>query len=316
MKDIRIVFMGTPEFAVEALRRIVDYPFQVVAVVTVPDKPAGRGLKVKESAVKSFAVARGIPVLQPDNLREEAFIEQLQSYQANLFVVVAFRKLPDEIWSMPPLGTFNLHASLLPQYRGAAPINHAVMNGERFTGVTTFFLNSGIDTGKIILNSQLEIAPDETAGELHDRLMNKGAGLVIETIALIAGKQCLPKEQPTATSELKKAPRLFREHCRINWNQDATSVHNHIRGLSPYPGAWAVIQTGKQESEIKILKSAIATLNQSSEPGQAEITEDSRLLVACSDGFIELLMVQPAGKKSMNSREYINGLRSSELRFL
>lgn len=316
MEDIRIVFLGTPDFAVESLHRIVDHQIQVLAVVTTPDKPAGRGLKIRESAVKAFAVSHDIPVLQPDDLKDPHFIEQLRSYNANLFVVVAFRKLPDEVWSMPALGTFNLHASLLPQYRGAAPINHAIMNGEKSTGVTTFFLNSGIDTGKIILNREQEIGPDETAGELHDRLMSSGAELVIETIEAIASGQCTPQNQPTAISPLKTAQRLFRAHGRIDWTKSASEVHNHVRGLSPYPGAWGILRTEGHESEIKIQRSGLVPGNHSLRPGQVVVTDDKRLLVACSDGMIALLTVQPAGKKSMNIREFINGLRSTELEFL
>jgi len=315
MEDIRIVFMGTPDFAVESLRSLIESQFRVLAVVTVPDKPAGRGLKVKESSVKSYAVAQGIPVLQPGNLVDPIFIDQLRSFKANLFVVVAFRKLPDEVWQMPSLGTFNLHASLLPQYRGAAPINHAVMNGEQMTGVTTFFLNSGIDTGKIILNRIIEIGPDETAGELHDRLMSEGASLVIETMNAIASGNCYPKDQPSIDGPLKKAPRLFREHCRIDWNKTTNEVHNHIRGLSPYPGAWSVLKIKEQTQEIKLLRSGVADAEHKLMPGQARISEDSKLLVGCADGVIALLVVQPAGKKSMSTNEFINGLRSTELTF-
>ncbi|HPG32310.1 MAG: methionyl-tRNA formyltransferase [Lentimicrobiaceae bacterium] len=315
-KNIRIVFMGTPEFAVETLQMITAHKYDIAAVVTVPDKPAGRGLKVRESAVKSFAVKQGIPVLQPANLKDPEFLHQLSRFGANLFIVVAFRKLPEEVWAMPALGTFNLHASLLPQYRGAAPINHAVMNGEDITGVTTFFLNSGIDTGKIILNRALPIEPDETAGELHDRLMKTGAELVIETIESIASGHCQPQDQPVVDSKIKSAPRLFREHTRITWNRPRLDVHNQIRGLSPYPGAWAILKTEKAENEIKILRSSLSEKQDIAEPGHVIISDHTKISVACLDGYIDLKIVQPAGKKSMNSTEFINGLKSTELRFL
>ena len=315
MEKIRIVFMGTPEFAVESLRQLIEHQFDIAAVVTVPDKPAGRGLKLRESAVKNFAISHKLPVLQPERLKDPDFIAQLDSFQANLFIIVAFRKLPDEIWTMPRLGTFNLHASLLPQYRGAAPINHAIINGESISGVTTFFLNSGIDTGKIIMSRAVPIGPDETAGDLHDKLMVAGSSLVIETVEAIASGNCILKDQPPATSGLKAAPRIFREQCLIDWSKPAREVHNLIRGLSPYPGAYSVIKTDKGLSEIKILRSLIADNPEDKMPGETLKINGDRLLVSCAGGFIEILQLQAAGKKAMSAGEFLRGTRSEVLQF-
>jgi methionyl-tRNA formyltransferase len=315
MAELKIIFMGTPEFAVASLRQLIENKYDVAAVVTVPDKPAGRGLKLKESAVKSFAMTHGIPVLQPVNLKSPEFISQLKTINANLFVIVAFRKLPDEVWMMPQLGTFNLHASLLPQYRGAAPINHAVINGESMTGVTTFFLNSGIDKGRIIMNRQLSIGQDETAGELHDRLMITGAELVIETVKAISDETCKTIDQPENTDGLKPAPRIFREHCRIDWTKSTRDVHNLIRGLSPYPGAYSTLKTIKGTSEIKIIRSIISQTLSKETPGKALILDGSKLLISCTDGFIEITQLQPAGKKAMATVEFLRGNKSDILKF-
>lgn len=307
--------MGTPEFAVGSLSTLINSNKEVVAVVTVPDKPAGRGLKLRESAVKQYALSRHLPVLQPVSLKDPDFIEELKSYNANLFVVVAFRKLPDEVWSLPESGTFNLHASLLPDYRGAAPINHAVINGESMTGVTTFFLNSEIDTGRIILNRSVEIGPDETAGELHDRLMVTGAELTLETVNAIESGTFTLTEQPKATNPLKSAPRIFRKDCQINWNEPALKVHNLIRGLSPYPGAFSSMHTTNGTIEVKIIRSAIASFEAILMPGETAI-RDNRLYAACAGGFIEILQLQPAGKKAMETPDFLRGLRSTQIRFL
>ncbi len=315
MNKLRIVFMGTPEFAVEPLRQLIDHNFEIVAVVTVPDKPAGRGLKLKESAVKQFAVSRNIPVLQPESLKNPDFIIALQSLKANLFIVVAFRKLPDQVWMMPEFGTFNLHASLLPQYRGAAPINHAIINGETETGVTTFFINSGIDTGKIIMNRSIEIGPDETAGDIHDRLMITGAALVVETVKAIAEGNCKVVDQPNSLSGLKPAPRIFREHCQIDWTKPANAVHNLIRGLSPYPGAFSILTTHKGPLEVKILGSTLSPAIDKTTPGEVFILNNNRLFVSCSDGVLELLEIQASGKKAMSTAEFLRGLRSDLLCF-
>ncbi|MBK6346426.1 MAG: methionyl-tRNA formyltransferase [Bacteroidales bacterium] len=315
MEKIRIVFMGTPEFAVESLKQLLEYNYEVAAVVTVPDKPAGRGLKLRESAVKSFALSHNLPVLQPERLKDQTFIDEISSFQANLFIVVAFRKLPDEIWSLPRFGTFNLHASLLPQYRGAAPINHAIINGETLSGVTTFFINSGIDTGKIILNRSVAIAPDETAGDLHDKLMVAGSSLVIETVEAIASGNCSLKDQPLVTSGLKPAPRIFREQCRIDWSKPVTEVHNLIRGLSPYPGAYSSIKTDKGLSEVKILRSLLYVGSGTETPGETVKIDSNRLLVSCADGLLEIIQLQAAGKKAMSAGEFMRGIRSDVLQF-
>ncbi|MBK6967172.1 MAG: methionyl-tRNA formyltransferase [Bacteroidales bacterium] len=315
MKKVRIVFMGTPEFAVESLRQLAENGYEIAAVVTVPDKPAGRGLKMKESAVKRFAVSQGMNVLQPANLKDAEFISELSSLNANLFVVVAFRKLPDVVWMMPEYGTFNLHASLLPDYRGAAPINHAVINGEHVTGVTTFFLNSEIDTGRIILNRLVSIGPDETAGELHDRMMITGAQLVVETVRAIEQETFNVLDQPATAKGIKPAPRIFREHCKIDWSKTAGEVHNLIRGLSPYPGAYSRMISGEQMIEVKILRSAIIRTDEKLVPGEVTIADRNRLLVSCSDSYIEILQMQASGKKEMRASDFLRGIRNSTLFF-
>ena len=315
MKDINIVFMGTPEFAVASLQRIVETGYRVKGVVTVPDKPAGRGLKIRQSAVKQYALEHGIRVLQPEKLNDPLFIAELKELGANLFVVVAFRKLPEAVWSLPALGCFNLHASLLPQYRGAAPINHAVMNGETVTGVTTFFINEGIDTGKIILRSELTVGPDETAGELHDRLKETGAALIIKTIENIASGKCAPFAQPVNNEPLRNAPRIFREQCFINWDKTAQEVHNHIRGLSPYPGAISFLTGETAAREVKVLRSALTGETAGVVPGHAKIVSDNRLFVACGDQYIEIITIQPAGKKAMQTSEFLRGLRTTGIVF-
>lgn len=315
MKKISIVFMGTPEFAVESLRQILLHGFEVKAVVTVADKPAGRGLKLRISPVKEFALSNRLEVLQPENLKDPDFIQALEATAANLFIVVAFRKLPEVVWRIPALGSFNLHASLLPQYRGAAPINHAILNGERQTGVTTFFLNQGIDTGTLIMNEAVQIGENETAGELHDRLMTKGAGLVIKTIEAIRDGSVKPKEQSVEAGGIRSAPRLFREHCFIKWGQSANEVHNHIRGLSPYPAAYSILKMDNAEREVKIIRSALTRISSDREAGNIWITEDGKMMVACCDFFIEILQLQPAGKKQMEATGFLRGIRAQELSF-
>ncbi len=315
MKKISIVFMGTPEFAVESLRQILLHGFEVKAVVTVADKPAGRGLKLRYSPVKEFALSKGIEVLQPTNLKDPEFIQALEATAANLFVVVAFRKLPEVVWSIPELGSFNLHASLLPQYRGAAPINHAVMNGESKTGVTTFFLNQGIDTGTVIMSEEVEIGENETAGELHDRLMTQGAGLVVRTIQSIKEGSVEPKEQSVETESIKGAPRLFREHCLVEWGRSAAEVHNHIRGLSPYPGAYSILKMDDEEREMKILRSVVTDTPSESVAGKVRVSESGKMMVACNDFFIEIIQLQPAGKKPMEATGFLRGIRAQNLTF-
>lgn len=305
----RIVFMGTPEFAVEPLKKLLEKQYDVAAVVTVADKQSGRGLKLRPSPVKSFALEHNIPVLQPLNLNNPSFIDELTRFKADLFIVVAFRKLPDIVWKLPKLGCFNLHASLLPQYRGAAPINHAIINGEKITGVTTFFLNEGIDTGKMIMQRELCINPDETAGELHDRMMVLGAELVIDTAEAIFSNSYKTTNQPEISSELKKAPKIFREDCQIRWQYSAHNVHNLIRGLSPYPGAYGILDTSDGLKELKVFKSKITGIKSEGAPGSI-ILYQNRVLISCSDEYLEIIIVQASGKKVMPMTDFIRGNRS------
>lgn len=305
-KQLDIVFFGTPEFAVRSLDALLSEGFNVKAVVTMPDKPAGRGRKMIESDVKKYAVGKGLPMLQPEKLRDEAFLRELRELNADLFIIIAFRMLPEVVWRMPRLGTFNLHASLLPKYRGAAPINRAIMNGETKTGVTTFFLTHEIDTGDIIDIRETEILPDDNAGDIHDRLMEIGAEMVVKTCYDILHGTFTTYPQPDG--EFSPAPKIFKEDCRIDWNRPAADVHNHIRGLAPYPAAWSVrIDDDGTEAQIKILQSRL-TDRPAGERSPGEILiEKYRLLVATSDCFIELIKVQPAGKKGMDSSAFLNG---------
>ncbi|WP_293303793.1 methionyl-tRNA formyltransferase [Pedobacter sp. UBA5917] len=301
---MKIVFMGTPDFAVASLDALVQANFDVVAVVTAPDKPAGRGQKLNESAVKKYAVEKGIPVLQPEKLKNPEFIEELKSYQADLQVVVAFRMLPVVVWSMPAKGTINLHGSLLPQYRGAAPINHAIINGEKESGVTTFFLKEEIDTGDIILSDSVAIADDETAGDLHDKLMVVGANLLVKTLKAIEAGEVNEQPQPQST-ELKHAPKIFKEDCKIDWNNTAQKIHNLIRGLSPYPTAFTILN----DKTLKVFKAEI----EDKEPGIVAggfLTDGKTYLkFAAKDGFIKLLDIQYEGKKRMLIEDFLRGMR-------
>jgi methionyl-tRNA formyltransferase len=314
---LRIVFMGTPDFAVEPLRALIANGFNVVAVVTTPDKPAGRGQKLSQSSVKQFALQNGLLVLQPEKLKDHLFAEELTSLKPDLFVVVAFRMLPELIWKIPQLGTFNLHASLLPQYRGAAPINWAVINGETKTGLTTFLIDNKIDTGSILLSHEVDISPDETAGELHDRLMLMGGQLVVNTVVLLASGEINPVPQEKFFSnadELKSAPKLFKDNTRIDWSQSANNVHNFIRGLSPYPAAWAVL---KDESEgeftVKIFKSLLVDSdNPNKNIGQVITNGKNFLRVKCRNGEIEILELQIAGKRNMPTKDFLQGFRGIE----
>lgn len=296
--------MGTPDFAVASLDALVQANFDVVAVVTAPDKPAGRGQKLNESAVKKYAVEKGIPVLQPEKLKNPEFIEELRSYQADLQVVVAFRMLPEIVWNMPAKGTINLHGSLLPQYRGAAPINHAIINGEKESGVTTFFLKQEIDTGDIILSDSVPIADDETAGELHDKLMVVGANLLVKTLRAIEANNIIEQPQPQ-NDDLKHAPKIFKEDCKIDWNNQAQTIHNLIRGLSPYPTAFTVLN----EKNLKVFKAEI----EDKEPGIVAggfLTDGKTYLkFAAKDGFIKLLDIQYEGKKRMLIEDFLRGMR-------
>lgn len=301
---MKIVFMGTPDFAVASLDALVQANFDIVAVVTAPDKPAGRGQKLNESAVKKYAVEKSIPVLQPEKLKNKEFLAALKSYQADLQVVVAFRMLPEVVWNMPPKGTINLHGSLLPQYRGAAPINHAIINGEKESGVTTFFLTHEIDTGDIILSDRTPIADNETAGELHDKLMVIGANLLVKTVTAIAAGDVAEQPQPQS-DELKHAPKIFKEDCKIDWNNPSIKVHNLIRGLSPYPTAFTLLN----DKTLKIFKAEL----EDKEPGIAAgglLTDNKTYLkFATKDGFIKLLDIQYEGKKRMLIEDFLRGMR-------
>ncbi len=307
----RIIFFGTPDFAVASLAKLIDSGYSVVAVVTSPDKQAGRGLKEKTSAVKDFAVLHGIPVLQPLNMKDPGFTELLRSYKPDLQIVIAFRMMPKLVWALPPLGTFNLHASLLPQYRGAAPINWAVINGERETGVTTFFLNEQIDTGKIILSEKLAIGSDETAGELHDRLMNAGVALVLATVERIVSGKVDEISQEALTGDpanLKPAPKIFKDDCRIDWNQDVLTIHNFVRGLSPYPGAYTELaQKDGSTQQLKVFR----VVPEQNEPhghlGDFVTDGKSYLKVSAKNGFIFLEEVQLSGRKAMTSGDFLRG---------
>lgn len=301
-KELRIIFFGTPAFAATSLKAIHDSGYNIVAVVTAPDKPAGRGYKLQESAVKMVASGLGIPVLQPANLKSEGFIEALRAFGADIQIVIAFRMLPEVVWNMPRLGTFNLHASMLPAYRGAAPINRAIMNGETHTGISIFFLKHDIDTGNILLQEQVEILPEDDAGTLHDKLMLKGAGLVCRSLELICKGNI--KLTPQVAGDYPHAPKIFTEDCRINWNIPARNVVNHIRGLSPYPAAF----TEFSDKKLKVYK-AVITNQPSIEPGLIEVKDHEKLLAHSKDFVLELTDIQPEGKRRMTAREYINGLK-------
>lgn len=302
MNTLRIIFMGTPEFAVPSLEILVEHKFNVVAVITAPDKPQGRGQKITFSPVKECALKHNIPVLQPTNLKSPQFVEELKSYKANLQVVVAFRMLPEVVWSMPALGTFNLHASLLPQYRGAAPINWAIMNGEKETGVTTFFLKHEIDTGSIIYQEKEVIHENDDAGTLYHRLMNKGAHLVLKTVQAIEAGNYPSQPQPAHT-ELKHAPKIFKETCQINWSQPAVHIHNFVRGLSPYPGAWTVLN----DKPFKIFKTDTLPNQLNAEAGQFLTDNKTYLYIQTSIGCLSILELQPEGKKRMKIDEFFRG---------
>ncbi len=307
-KDIRIVYMGTPDFAVESLRALVEGGYNVVAVVTMPDKPAGRGHQLQFSAVKQYALSVGLPILQPERLKDENFLTELRSYQADLQIVVAFRMLPEVVWNMPRLGTFNLHASLLPQYRGAAPINWAVMNGDHETGATTFMLQHEIDTGNIILQERIPIADDENVGSVHDRLMMMGGGLVTRTVDTIIEAENQGVALPTTTQdnsiELRPAPKIFKDTCAIDFSQTAEQIRNHVRGLSPYPAAW-ISEMPANHSLAEVLKGAkvykVAVTQLSEQKGH--------IIVPCADGYIDILELQMPGKKRMEAAALLNGIR-------
>lgn len=307
MKDLRIVFMGTPDFAVASLALLVQQGCTVVGVITAPDKPAGRGRKLQESAVKRYAQAHGLPLLQPLNLKSDSFLEELRELRAQLQVVVAFRMLPQAVWNMPEYGTFNLHASLLPDYRGAAPINWAIIKGETETGVTTFFIDDKIDTGAILLQEKTAIGPHDTAGDLHDTLMQMGARLVVATVRLIASGKAAPRPQ-TTSGAINPAPKLFKEDCRICWEAPMPEIYNHIRGLSPFPTAWSVLVNGGQRTEVKVFQARPEAAEHNLDPGSILFGRD-RLNVAVKGGFISLLEIQLAGKRRLPVKEVLNGLQ-------
>ena len=307
----RIIFFGTPDFAVASLELLFRSGFQIVAVVTAPDKPAGRGLKEKASPVKEFALLHNIPVLQPVNMKDPHFSDQLKMYRPDLQIVIAFRMMPRVVWELPPLGTFNLHASLLPQYRGAAPINRAIISGETETGVTTFFLNEHIDTGGILFSEKTAIGPDETAGELHDRLMHTGASLVLKTVDRIVSGNTDEIHQESLIgdpSTLKQAPKIFKEDCRIDWNQDVLTVYNFIRGLSPHPGAYTEFSSldGVTQS-LKIFRAFPEQTNQPVLPGKFFTDGKSFLKLGVKKGFIHLVELQLSGRKAMNTGDFLRG---------
>lgn len=304
----RIVFMGTPAFAVASLNALVQAGFNVVAVITAPDKPAGRGMVMQQSAVKQYAVALGITVLQPEKLKDTLFLETLKQLHADVQVVVAFRMLPEVVWNMPPMGTINVHGSFLPQYRGAAPINWAVINGETETGVTTFKLRHAIDTGNILLQEKMTIGENETTGEVHDRMMILGAEVLVKTIDGLQNGTLKETAQHTIVndeSEIKHAPKIFTETCRINWNDDLTKTHNLVRGLSPYPGAFTTLN-GKM---FKIFKSEMEQGETSSKPGDFETDGKTFLKFTCSNGYIHVIELQLEGKKRMDVTSFLRGHR-------
>lgn len=310
--NIRIAYFGTPEFAASQLEAILKAGYEVAVVVTMPDKPAGRGRQIQYSDVKKTALEHGLPLLQPEKLKDPSFLEQLASYQANLFVVVAFRMLPAVVWQMPELGTFNLHASLLPQYRGAAPINFAIINGETETGLTTFFLNEEIDMGAVIMREKVGIRPDETAGELHDELMALGNKLVVETIKKVEQGTVdpLPQEQLAEGQTLKPAPKISKEFCNIDWSQDRLTIYNHIRGLSPYPAAHTqLISEMGERIEMKVFSSEMEACHPGMPVGSVVTDNKKYLKIAIKDGFIHLTQVQQAGKKAMPIADFLRGTR-------
>lgn len=316
-KDLRIVYMGTPDFAVESLKRLVEGGYNVVGVITMPDKPVGRhGSVLQPSPVKQYAVSQGLPVLQPDKLKEEAFIEELRSLQADLQIVVAFRMLPEVVWNMPRLGTFNLHASLLPQYRGAAPINWAVINGDTETGITTFFLKHEIDTGEIIQQVRVPIADTDNAEVVHDKLMTLGGELVLETVdAILSGTvKPIPQEELVQQeAELRPAPKIFKETCRIDWNKGVKQIYDFVRGLSPYPAAWTELCMADGSRQVlKIYETEKIFTSHQMKVGDIRTDKKTNFQIAVKDGFLNVLTLQLAGKKRLSVGEFLRGYRSSD----
>lgn len=316
-KNPKIVFFGTPEFAVASLDRLVRDGADIAAVVTMPDKPAGRGHKMLHSAVKTYALEHNLPLLQPVKLKDPEFVEALRAINADLFIVIAFRMLPEVVWAMPPMGTFNLHASLLPRYRGAAPINRAVMNGDTETGVTTFFLKHEIDTGDILRQEKISIGPDENAGSVHDRLMALGAELTADTVAHIAlgDLQPMPQDELSTKYEPCPAPKIFKETCRVEWGATARELHNFVRGLAPYPAAWTELTADSELlTAIKILKASVAKDVRALAPGQLDIVDNKRIIVGTGSDSeaLEILELQPSGKRAMTAEAFLRGFRMPE----
>ncbi|GAA4940721.1 methionyl-tRNA formyltransferase [Algibacter agarivorans] len=305
MKNLRIVFMGTPDFAVTVLKTLVENKHNIVGVITAPDKPAGRGRKLNESAVKQYAKTQGLNILQPTNLKNQDFLDKLKALNANLQIVVAFRMLPKVVWKMPKFGTFNLHASLLPNYRGAAPINWAIINGETKTGVSTFFIDEKIDTGDMILQEELAIEPDENAGSLHDKLMNLGSALVLKTVDLIQNGevQTIPQKE---TKHIKTAYKLNKDNCKIDWNASIDHIYNMIRGLSPYPAAWCTLINDSDTLDIKIYEAEKEFINHSEEVGSI-ISTKKELKVAVTKGYIIIKEMKLPGKRAMDVKSLLNG---------
>jgi methionyl-tRNA formyltransferase len=313
---MRIVFMGTPDFAVESLKTLVENNCNIVGVITAPDKPAGRGQKLQQSPVKEYALAHNLKVLQPLKLKDTEFIAELETLKADLQIVVAFRMLPEAVWRMPRLGTFNLHGSLLPQYRGAAPINWAVINGEKQTGVTTFFIQQEIDTGGIIYHEKIDIGPTDNAGTIHDKLMVIGASLVLKTVrAIEAGKiVAIPQEQLASEVELKPAPKIFKDDCKIDWTKDKNTIHNLIRGLSPYPTAWTELTNNQGiVYSLKIFDSEVVEANEM-KPSAIKTDGKSYIYVGCANGSISLKTLQLSGKKRMSVDEFLRGNKIDEFK--
>lgn len=314
-EELRIVFMGTPDFAVESLRCLVEGGYNVVGVVTMPDKAVGRHQSERTaSPVKQYAAAQGLPVLQPEKLKDPAFLDELRALRADLQIVVAFRMLPEAVWAMPRLGTFNLHASLLPQYRGAAPINWAVINGETETGVTTFFLRHAIDTGDIIRQVHIPIADTDTAGDVHDRLMHIGGRLVVETVdSILDGTAtAVPQSSVDAPAELQPAPKIFKDTCRIDWSRGVKAVYNFVRGLSPYPTAWTELHNGEKTLTLKIFATEKHFCTPSSAVGEVECDGQELFKIATTDGYLTVTELQLAGKRRMNVKDFLRGFHVAD----
>lgn len=306
---LRIVYMGNPDFAVRPLEIMLQHNYNVVAVVTGQDKPAGRGKKINESAVKVYAKEKNLPILQPESLKDESFLQELQALNIDLIVVVAFKMLPKVVWQIPKIGTINIHASLLPQYRGAAPINWAIINGEKKTGVTSFLINEVIDTGNILLQKEVAIADDETAGTLHDKLQESGSMLLLETLQLLENGKTQGIDQKTMfqnESDLKPAPKIFKDTCKINWNDSTENINNHIRGFSPYPGAWTQIQKNNTISVFKIFV-AHCIIENHTLPVGVIVNKNNSIAITTQDGFIQPIEIQIEGKRRMNIHDFLNG---------